>query len=119
MQRADIVFRGTIIDIHGVQTGLGPEIGVRKRVVVFRVKRVWKGVVGEILEMPAFEHTSGLCWGFPKGLLAVGNELLVYANRQNDSDDYVTGLCLHTSLAKRTKDFHGLGPGRVPKKKAN
>ena len=121
VQRADIVFRGNIIDMHDVQTGVGSEIGmgVRKRVAVFRVKSVWKGDVGEILEMPAIEKGGGTCLGFSKGLLEVGNELLVYAYRPKGSDDYFTNLCSHTSLAARTKDFQELGPGREPRKTVN
>lgn len=121
MESADIIFRGTIIDVHDVQTGVGTEIGmgVGRRVVLFRVKRVWKGDVGEILEIPAIENPSGICWGFPKGLLAVGNELLVYARRQDGSEDYITNICSHTSLATRTKDFQELGRGKAPRKKFN
>lgn len=106
------------MDLHDVQTGLGSEIGmgVRKRVVVFRIERVWKGDISETLEMPAIERDGGTCLGFSKGLLEVGNELLVYANRPKGSDDYVTGLCSHTSLAARTKDFRELGPGAAPRK---
>jgi hypothetical protein len=118
VHNADIVFRGAIIDIRDVQSGVGIEIGmgVRKRIAVFRVNRVWKGDVGEAVEMLAIEDSGGLCRRFPKGSLAVGNELLVYASRQADSHDYITNICSRTSLAIQTKDFHELGRGRVPKK---
>jgi len=121
VQKADIVFQGTIIDIHDVPTrpGTQTELGPAGRVAVFRVKRAWKGDTGEIFEMPAIEKSGGTCLGFPRGSLVVGNELLVYAYRRNDTGEYFTGMCSHTSLLTQTKDLQELGRGRVPRKKVN
>jgi hypothetical protein len=113
-RRADVVFRGTIVDIHDVCIE-PPQLW--KRVAIFRVSRVWKGVVGDSFEMPAIENPGGLCYGFAKGLLAIGNELIVYANRSSATGQYSTGLCSHTALASRTHDILELGPGKMPAKR--
>jgi hypothetical protein len=119
-QRADIIFRGTIIDIHDAKRDVITDIlQPPKRIAVFRVTRIWKGDVGQTFEMPAIEKSGGTCGGFSKGLLVVGNELLVYAYRRNGTDEYFTDICSHTSLLVQTKDLQELGSGRVPAKRAN
>ena len=112
LHKADIVFRGTITDIRDIDTATGGG----KRVAIFRVSRVWKGAISEIVSMPAIENAGGMCLGFPKGLLAIGNELLVYAYRERASGDYVTDICSHTWFAKQTNDVHELGRGKRPKR---
>jgi hypothetical protein len=67
---AVVVFQGTVESFRGED----PD-----RRVIFRVSRVWKGPVGRSFEMPALETTGASCYGFLKGLLAPGNELIVFA----------------------------------------
>jgi hypothetical protein len=69
---SEVVFQGTIEGFRGSGAD---------RTVMFRVSRVWKGRVGPTFEMPAIETSGGLCTAFWSGLLAVGNELVVYASR--------------------------------------
>ena len=85
--------------------------------MVFRVTRVWKAVVGETFEMPALEQTGGYSLGFRRGLLVVGNDLLVYAYSTKGTADYTTDICSHTQLASDAKDLGELGLGTAPKKK--
>lgn len=115
---ADVVFRGTIAEIRNPQTEpLNTVLQHPPRRVVFRVTRVWKGVVGETFEMPAIEHTGGYCLGFWRHLLVVGNDLLVYAYRTKGTADYTTNICSHTQLASDAeKDLRELGLGTAPKK---
>jgi len=116
----DIIFRGTIIDIHDAKRDVITDlIQPPKRIAVFRVTRIWKGDVGQTFEMPAIEKSGGTCAGFPEGSLVVGNELLVYAYRRNGTDEYFTNICSRTSLLMQTKDLQELGRGRVPRKKVN
>jgi hypothetical protein len=67
--------------------------------------------------MPAVEETSA-CIGFWPGILRVGNEILVYANRFSQSSEYRTNICIRTKpvdgAAKEDLDY--LGRGEVPKK---
>ena len=119
-QKADIIFQGTIIDIHNAKRDVITDlIQPPKRIAVFRVTRIWKGDVGQTFEMPAIEKSAGRCGGFPEGSLVVGNELLVYAYRGNGTDEYFTNICSRTSLLMQTKDLQELGRGRVPRKKVN
>src|ERR1700685_809127 len=86
---ADLVFRGSIIALRdsAEPSPVLAMVGVSdtKAVVVFRVKRVWKGSVGPTFEMPALNEVAAKegidCIGFPPSLLKVGNDLLVYAGR--------------------------------------
>ena len=117
MRHADVVFLGTIIDLHDVHTAVPGVLRTNKRVVVFRVSRVWKGDLGQVIELPAIEQSGSMCIGFPTGLLSVGNELLVYANREPVTHDYVTSICSHTALAKQTRDLQELGQGKLPRKR--
>lgn len=115
---ADLVFRGTIVEIHSAQTDpLTTVLQHPPRRVVFRVTRVWKGVVGETFEMPAIEKTGGYCLGFWRDLLVVGNDLLVYAYRTKGTAGYTTNICSRTQLASNAKDFRELGAGTAPQKK--
>ena len=116
--KADIVFRGTIIDIHNPQNDpLTIVIQHPPRRVVFRVNRVWKGEIGETFEMPAIENPGGITIGFSRGLLVVGNDLLVYAYRIRGTADYTTDICTRTTLASDADDFRELGRGTAPQKK--
>ena len=104
---SEVVFQGTIEGFRGSGTD---------RTVMFRVSRVWKGRVGPISEMPAIETDGGLCTAFWRGLLAVGNELVVYASRRfiPDLKEYLP-LRSKTTLVSRAKDISALGRGHKPK----
>ena len=67
--------------------------------------------------MPAIETEGGLCTAFWKGLLAVGNELVVYASRPYLSAGIKDLLPIRskTTLASRAKDISALGRGHKPK----
>jgi len=113
---ADIIFRGTIVELKdsstngAIQPGFGRDL---KKIVVFKVDRVWKGQVGRTFEMPAIEETSA-CIGFWPTFLKVGEELLVYASRFG-SPDYLTSICgNHKPVKDAEKDFGILGRGREP-----
>jgi hypothetical protein len=114
---ADVVFRGTIIDIHDAKRDVITDIlQPAKRIAVFRVTRVWKGDVGQTFEMPAIENPGGICRGFRRQLLVIGNELLVYAYEYKG--EYLTGICSRTRLAQQSKeDFDELGEGSAPAKR--
>ena len=81
---------------------------------VLQVSRVWKGSVTTEFEMLAVQGDP--CFGFPLGLLKVGNELLVYAGRIDGAGDYFPMPC-NTTLAQNAKDILKLGRGRKPKPK--
>jgi len=104
---SEVVFQGTIEAFRG--SGID-------RTVIFRVSRVWKGQVGPIFEMPAIQTDGGLCIAFWRGLLAVGNELVVYASRRfiPDGKEYLP-LRSKTACASRAKDIGALGRGHKPK----
>ena len=78
---------------------------------------MWKGQVDPTFEMPAIETEGGLCTTFWKGLLAVGNELVVYASRPYLSAGIKDLLPIRskTTLASRAKDISALGRGHKPK----
>jgi hypothetical protein len=84
--------------------------------VIFRVSCVWKGEVGRTFEMPAIQTDGGLCTAFWKGLLVVGNELVVYASRRfiQDDKEYLPFRSKST-LVSRAKDISALGRGHKPK----
>jgi hypothetical protein len=99
---AEVVFRGTITEIRG-------------GTVYFRVERVWKGNVGRTFEMPEFTETSG-CIGFLPSWLIEGNDLLVFAWRYPEDNDYFTALCSGTSLASQAGEtLAKLGKGSAPR----
>ena len=104
---SDLVFRGIVAGFHGS----GDD-----RVVVFDVRRVWKGKVTKRFDMPAIE---GNCIGFYPELLHVGNELLVFASRGQKlrfepSDVYFSQHC-GTRRIDQVTDLRVLGSGRKPK----
>jgi len=104
---SEVVFQGTIEGFKGSGTD---------RTVMFRVSHVWKGRVGPTFEMPAIETDGGLCTAFWRGLLAVGNELVVYASRGfiPDGKEYLP-LRSKTTLVNRARDISALGQGHSPK----
>ena len=113
---ADVVFRGTIIEIRDAQRDVITNIvQPRKLIAVFRVRQVWKGDVAETFEMPAIKNPGGICVGFGPDILKVGNEVLVYAIKPSGTADYVTSICSRTRLARESTDFQELGPGMAPK----
>ena len=104
---ADIIFQGKIVAFRTADDG--------QRKAVFSVERVWKGDVPATFEMFAWEGGMG-CVSFPRGLLEVGNELLVYARRIES--DYMTDECSRTALVSKTSDRVELGCGHAPKAKS-
>jgi len=119
--RAEVVFRGTIIALRDTKTPskIGGRVHDLKKVAVFRVTRVWKGDVGETFEMPAVEETS-MCTGFWPTFLKIGNDLVIYARRFKGQPEYYTDICTRTmpaSDAAKFKDFDKLGPGEEPAKR--
>jgi hypothetical protein len=123
INRADVVFRGTIIALRPSTRPLGwNDTRDTGKVAVFQVSRVWKGEVGPTFEMPALEELAA-CWGFWPNLLKVGNDLLVFAFQVPDqtSGTYIfeTTICSRTALARGNTDLAELGaghePGRSPK----
>jgi hypothetical protein len=103
---SEVVFQGTIEGFRGSGTD---------RTVMFRISRVWKGRVGPTFEMPAIETDGGLCTAFWSGLLAVGNELVVYASRRFIPGVGYLPLRSKTTLVSRASDISALGRGRKPK----
>jgi hypothetical protein len=115
LDHSEVVFRGTIIELRDSQKPADLPAGFAqdtKKIVVFRVSRVWKGEVGETFEMPAVEETSA-CVGFWPSILKVGSDLLVYAYHSGGAD-YYTGICGGHKLAVGAKDFKELGRGKGP-----
>jgi len=119
---ADVVFRGTVIDIHDAKRDVLTDIlQPRKHIVVFRVNRVWKGDIGETFAISAQEvapitqiRAAANCMGWWDDA-AVGDELLVYARHTPETDEYTTSICYRTKLAKRSaQDLQELGPGKPP-----
>jgi hypothetical protein len=106
---SEVVFQGTIEGFGG---------SGNDRAVLFRVSRVWKGRVGPTFEMPAIETDGGLCTAFWRRLLAVGNELVVYA-----SSRFIPGYKEYlpfrpkTTLVSRARDMRALGRGHKPKRR--
>jgi len=93
--------------VHDAQRLILTEIlQPRKRIAVFHVSRVWKGVVGEKFEMPVVELKYAPVGydQFWANFLVVGNDLLVYAMRAKGASEYTTSPCWRTSLAKVSRD---------------
>ena len=103
---SEVVFQGTIEGFRGSGTD---------RTVMFRVGRVWKGRVGPTFEMPAIETGGELCTAFWRGLLAVGNELVVYASRRFIPVAGYLPWRSKTTLVSRAEDISALGRGHRPK----
>jgi hypothetical protein len=68
--------------------------------------------------MPEFREAAA-CLGFWPSLLAVGNDLLVYAFRIPPDDpkaEYITSICTRTQLATTAaEDLAKLGKGKRPR----
>jgi hypothetical protein len=101
---AEVVFRGTIKDIHGGK-------------VIFRVDRVWKGDIGETFEMVDFPAAG--CLGFLDKWLRIDNDLLVFAwrlHRYPNDGEYFTSICTKTGMWSDASDtLKKLGQGRFPR----
>jgi len=115
---AEVIFRGTIMSFRDspVDFGVPGMLKSTKKLVVFRVTRVWKGEVGEIFEMPAARETTA-CIGFWPSFLEEGADLLVYASRAaaiTGNREYYTDICTRTMLAKKSGDLKRLGAGKLP-----
>jgi hypothetical protein len=104
---SEVVFQGTIDGFKG--SGVD-------RTVIFRVIRVWKGPVGPTFEMPAIETDGELCNAFWRGLLVVGNELVVYAShlRSPNRNEYLP-MRGKSILVSRATDIGELGRGHKPR----
>ena len=118
IDHSDVIFRGTITSWRASERPLIIPPGVvrdLRKLVVFRVSRVWKGDVGPIFEMPAVEETAA-CTGFFSDLLKIGTDLLVYARREGNSSEYYTDICGSHKLSSDAEntDFRKLGPGKIP-----
>lgn len=109
LQAADVVFRGTAVNVDDVTRGGGyPPSGRR---VAFRTKTVWKGPHEKAFVIQT-GYDGGACgFGF-----VVGAEYLVYAAKTPGG--YYTSLCTRTRevtwLSDRPnaeEDFQALGPG--------
>jgi hypothetical protein len=103
---SDLVFQGTIQEFRGSGAD---------RNVVFRVSRVWKGRVGPTFEMPAIQTGGSLCTAFWNGLLAPGNELVVFASRSPFFDQKYLALRQKSVLVSESKDISKLGRWHKPK----
>ena len=116
-KKADVVFRGTVTDIHEAKHDLiGAVLEPPKRVAVIQVDRVWKGAVSKIFELPLQATSRNQpCASWEYEVFSVGNEVLVYAHRSQTSGEYVTGNCSHTGLVKDSGgDIKHLGLGKSP-----
>lgn len=104
-RNAGIVFQGTITSFRDSGNG--------ERRVVFQVNQVWKGHLAKDFEMPAVE--GDWCYAFLTHQLAVGNKLLVFAQKipTSSSPDYFSMPC-NTVLAVNARDIAELGHGRKP-----
>ncbi len=103
-KRAEVVFRGTITEIHDGK-------------VFFGVGRVWKGRVGQTFEMVDFPASG--CLGFLRdNWLLVGNDLLVFAwrlHRYPNDNEYFTSICAKTSVwSEASETLNQLGHGKAP-----
>ena len=108
VKHADAVFRGTISEYR--DTGQGYKIAV------FQVSRVWKGRVGQIVEMstdPGYRNCT--CAVYSDKLLDVGSDEIVFASRVK-GQSYLTNYWCGTTSAKSYPDLlHKLGPGKPPR----
>ena len=105
---AEVVFRGTVV---AFRDSTNPHIAFR--MVVFRVNRVWKGLVRDEIETVAWVGDS--CEAYPAGDLQPGNELLVYAHRVPPDPEYFPIRCSTQLVRDATKDIRELGRGSKPK----
>ena len=114
---ADVVFRGTITAFRDSDDGYA--------LAVFDAKRVWKGPVGPVFTMPAFQgdacfdfRDAGDRIGTGRSLLKIGNDLLVYAYQkggEGHSPEYFPQPC-KTVLFNDAGDIRSLGRGKKPGK---
>ena len=104
---SEVVFQGTVMGFKGFAAD---------RTVVFRVGRVWKGRVGSTFEMPAIETGGSSCRAFWKGVLLLGNELVVYAARDPFFDGKYVPIRQKSVPVSGAKDINQLGPGHKPKR---
>lgn len=103
---SEVVFRGTVVGFRDSDPG--------ERMVIFDVRRVWKGRVRRQFEMPAVQ--GDWCGAFKPSLLKIGNDLVVYASRIARGTEYLPMPC-NTTLARSTESAQALGRGRKPNSK--
>lgn len=111
---ADVVFRGTITSLRDIQELLPGGGHYTRRIAVFQVDRVWKGMPGQTFEMTAPQENEP-CMGPEPSYFKVGSVLLVYA-KGTPTLGYGLPPCSRTALAgDANNDFVELGPGQAPK----
>jgi len=100
---SEIVFRGTITEIHDSQ-------------IVFAVYRVFKGRIPATFAMANFVIDGDCAPGFARHLVKTGNELLVYAWREEFfKEGLLTSTCSRTALIHgASEDLRKLGRGYPP-----
>jgi hypothetical protein len=98
LRKAKAVFTGEIVEITPVSQG-------SSYLIKFKVKRFWKGVKGEFINV---QSPGGLC-GLP---FNVGEVWIVYAYGR----ELWTDNCRRTKKAENaTEDLRALGRGKMPK----
>jgi hypothetical protein len=103
---ADVIFRGTIREYR--DTGKGYKIAV------FQVSRVWRGRVGQVVEMSTYPgYSDAPCAYFSTKLLEFGSDELVFA-RKVRGQDYLTSYWSGTRSAEYYPYLRELGPGTPP-----
>jgi hypothetical protein len=121
VNRADVVLSGEVVDIHAAKRDeMSDILQPPKGIVVIRVDRVWKGVVGEEFEIALArnrnqESKAGQDW--QDKIFAVGRKVLIYARRSDATAEYTVSMCSRTGLVSdSTKDIQELGQGKAPTK---
>jgi hypothetical protein len=120
VKKADVVVRGKVVDINDAYTDAITEmIQPAKRIVVIRVSRVWKGAIGETFE---FAETAvsplASCTPSWQSAFAVGNDVLVFAQRSPSNHEFVPMACSHTGRVNDSgKNIRELGRGKAPRKR--
>jgi hypothetical protein len=102
-KHSEIVFRGTITEIHDSQ-------------IVFAVRRVFKGRIPATFAMTNWVMDADCASGFARRLVKTGNELLVYAWRAEFfKEGLLTSTCSRTALVQgASEDLRELGRGHAP-----
>jgi hypothetical protein len=103
VKHSEVVFRGTITEVNDSQ-------------IVFAVQRVFKGRLPAAFAMANFATDCCGAPGFAQHLVKTGNELLVYAWKQEFfHEGLLTSTCSRTALIQNAaEDLRELGPGHPP-----
>ena len=104
-KHAEVVFRGTISEYRDSGTGY--------KIAVYRVSRVWKGRVGQTMELSTFPgYSDAPCASFSTKLFDIGSDVIVFA-RKEKGKDFLTGYWWALS-AQHYPYLSQLGPGKQP-----